>query len=214
MPNKIENTLSHDQLAAFLDELRGLAAKPTLAQIQATAERHGVSVSLMGARTFRNNTFKAHLERLASGREKSAQILAAVREGGAHPLDAVEESAAADLLDAYTSGEEVDTAAIVKIALQLRASIAQRKETERSDRDLDRKLREAESRIAINEKNRLIAEERARKLERERKAWELAQKKIAQANEQLRSAAPEDADAVRARVVDLLDDVLGIKPRK
>jgi len=148
MPGKIANSLSHDQLVALLDELKSLSGSPTLAQIQGIAKKHGITVSLEGAKTFRNTTFKAHLERLASGREKSAQILAAVREGGAHPLDAVEEAAASDLLDLYTSGEDVDVGSVVKIALQLRASLEQRKDRDRSDRDLDRKLADSEARRA------------------------------------------------------------------
>lgn len=164
-PNKITGALSHAQLAAFLEELKALAAAPTLAQIQASAKRYGIDVSLMGAKTFRDHTFKGHLDRLALGREKSAQILAAVREGGAHPLDAVEEAAACDLLDAYTSGDEVDTAAIVKVALQLRASISQRRDTDRSDRDLDRKLRETEKKIEVADQQLRLRDEQIKKLQ-------------------------------------------------
>ncbi len=149
MPGKIEGTLSHAQLVAFLDELKALSAKPTLAQIQAAAKRQGIEVSLMGAKTFRDNTFAGHLRRIAEGREKSQQILSAIREGGAHPLDAVEESAAADLLDAYTSGEEVDVANLVKVALQLRASIEQRKDRERQDADLVRKQTETAKKLEL-----------------------------------------------------------------
>lgn len=214
MPNKIEGSLSHAQLAALLDELRGVSAKPTLAQIQEAAARHGVQVSLMGAKTFRDSTFDAHLARLRAGREKSAQILAAVREGGAHPLDAVEEAAAADLLDAYTSGEEVDTAALVKTALALRSSIESRHDRNRADAELERKLRETEARIRIDAQNLRIAEERAAKLEREREAWERKEREVARAADQLRSAKPEDAEAVRTKVVDMLDEVLGIAPKK
>lgn len=167
MPGKIANTLSDESLTALLSELRAMSGEPTLAQIQAAAKRHGVAVSLMGATTFRDTTFKAHLERLRNGREKSAQILSAVREGGAHPLDAVEEAAAADLLDLYTSGEEVDTAALVKVVLQLRASLEQRKDRDRQDADLARKIRETDARIEAAEQARLLAEKRVEKMEAE-----------------------------------------------
>jgi len=162
MPNKIEGSLPHDRLVAFLDELRAMSAKPTLTMIQAAAKRYGIDVSLMGAKTFRDNTFAAHLQRLAAGREKSAQILAAVREGGAHPLDAVEEAAAADLLDAYTSGEDVDVEQLVKVALNLRGSIEQRKNRDRSDRDLDRKLADSEAKRANDARRIEVLEERLR----------------------------------------------------
>lgn len=165
MPNKFESELTHAQLAAFLEECKAIAAKPTLVQIQAAAKRYGLDVSLMSAKNFRDTTFSAHLSRLAAGREKSAQILNAVREGGAHPLDAVEESAAADLLDAYTSGEEVDTAAIVKIALQLRASIAQRKDGERADKDFARKLSETTAKLQLAEQQLKLRDQQIAKLE-------------------------------------------------
>ena len=213
MPNKIENTLSHDQLAAFLDELRGIAAKPTYAQIQATAERYGVSVSLMSARTFAKNTYKEHLERLANGREKTEAILKVIR-GSESPLTAFEATASVDILDEYTSGGEVDRDKLIKAGATLRSAVSEREASARAEKELERKQSETRAKLALAVQQQAIAEERARKLERERKAWEVAQKKIAQANDQLRSAAPEDADAVRARVVDLLDDVLGIKPKK
>ena len=213
MPNKIEGQLSHEQLAAFMDELRGMSAKPTLAAIQAAAKRHGVEVSLMGAKTFRDNTFQAHLARLAAGREKSAQILQVIRDGGAHPLDAVEEAAAADLLDAYTNGADVDVGQMVKTALQLRASIEQRKDRERNDRNLERQLADSESKRQMNEKNLAIAEERARKLEREREDWERKQRSIAEQLERARTAKGIDADEVRAAAVAAIDEIMGIKPK-
>lgn len=185
MPNKIEGQLSHAELGALLEELKAISAKPTLAAVQAAAKRYGVEVSLMGAKTFRDNTFSSHLARLAAGREKSAQILAAVREGGAHPLDAVEESAAADLLDAYTSGEDVDTAAIVKIALQLRASIAQRKLSDRSDADLARKERETEKKLAVADRQLALRDQQIAKLEADA---QLRAEKAAQAKAVLTAA--------------------------
>jgi hypothetical protein len=165
MPGKIEGSLSHAQLSAFLEELKAISARPTLAAIQASAKRYGVDVSIMGAKTFRDHTFQAHLDRLAAGREKSAQILQAVREGGAHPLDAVEEAASADLLDAYTSGNEVDVAGIVKVALQLRASIEQRKDRHRADADLARKTRETEAKLSLAEQQVKLRDEQISKLQ-------------------------------------------------
>jgi hypothetical protein len=160
MPGKIANTLKGPDLVRMLEELHALSAEPTLAQVQEIAKKYGVGVSLMGARTFRDSTFKAHLERLAQGREKSAQILSAVREGGAHPLDAVEEAAAADLLDAYTSGEEVDVGQVVKVALQLRASMEQRKDRDRNDADLKRKIADSEAARENSQRRTEVLEER------------------------------------------------------
>lgn len=160
MPGKIANTLSDSALVALLDELRALSGEPTLKQIQTVAARHGVSVSLEGAKTFRKTTFKDHLDRLRNGREKSEQILAAVRQGGAHPLDAVEEAAAADLLDAYTSGADVDVASVVKIALQLRASLEQRKDRDRNDADLARRQADSEAHRAADRRRIEMLEQR------------------------------------------------------
>lgn len=185
MPNKIEGSLSHEQLQAFLDELKGIAAKPTLAQIQTAAKRHGIEVSLMGAKTFRDTTFRAHLDRLSTGREKAAQILQAVRDGGAHPLDAVEEAAAADLLDAYTSGDEVDVAGLVKIAMTLRSSIEQRKGRDRADADLARKQRETEAKLQLADQQLALKAEQVRKLEADRAERE---RRNAEAKEKLAAA--------------------------
>lgn len=169
MPNKIEGTLSLAQLQAFLEELKALAARPTLEQIRAAAKRYGLEVSLMSASRFRDTTFAAHLRRLSEGREKSEQILKAVR-GGAHPLDAVEEAAASDLLDAYTSGEDVDVAAVVKVALQLRASIEQRNDRVRQDRELDRKLSETERKLQLADRQLALRDQQIEKLKSDAEA--------------------------------------------
>jgi len=212
--NKIEGSLSVAQLQALLEELKAISAKPTFKQIQAAAARYGVDVSLMSARTFRRTTFAEHLKRIAEGREKTQRVLEAVR-GSESALTAFEEIAANDILDAYTNGdEEIDREKLIKAGATLRSAIAEREASQRAAEDLARKQRETDAKLQLAEQTRTIAEERARKLEREREAWEAAQKKIAEANAQLKSAKPEDADAIRAKVVDMLDDVLGIKPAK
>lgn len=165
MPGKIANTLSHEQLVQMLDELRALSAKPTLAQIQAVAAKYGVDVSLEGAKTFRKSTWEDHLARLAAGREKAQGILNQIRGDTAHALDAVEEAAAIDLLDQYTSGEEVDVAQVVKIAMTLRSSIEQRKDRERNDRDLERKLKETDAKLELADKQAKLRDQQIRDLE-------------------------------------------------
>lgn len=176
MANKIEQTLPLAQLQAFLEELKALSAKPTLSQIQASAKRYGIDVSLMGARTFRKTTFADHLARLQRGREKTETILTALRGSGAHPLDAVEEAAAVDLLDAYTESEEVDTEKVIKAALNLRSSVSMRVGDARRAKELELKQAESEVRIRLAEQNRDLASRRAEKLEREKRDWERRQK--------------------------------------
>lgn len=170
-PNKIEQSLSLAQLQAMLEELKALAAKPTLAQIQAVAKRYGVEVSLMGAKTFRDNTFEAHLARLARGREKTQTVLKAIG-GGAHPLDAIEDTAAADILDAYTEGEEVDVEKVVKAALSLRTSLSMRQDSKRKDAEQERKHRETEKRLEVADQQLALRNEQIAKLQREKADWE------------------------------------------
>lgn len=68
--NKIAQELSVEDLSAFVAELAALPGKErTLRAIAAAAERRGIRISLESAKSFRNTTFKRHLERIERRRE-------------------------------------------------------------------------------------------------------------------------------------------------
>lgn len=170
MPSKIENSLPHEQLLQLIEELRALSGKPTLKQIQEAAKKHGVEVSLMGAKTFRDNSFEAHLQRLRRGKEMAEAITTAVRDGNGSALDAAEEIAAQELLDALTDVDadgRPNIAAASKVIVNLRLAASSRQDTARKIQETEAKLR--------------IAEEQVKKLEgqreeRDRKKAELLEK--------------------------------------
>jgi len=163
MPNKIENTLPDDELQQLLADLRALAGRPTLKQVQAAAKKHGVDVSLMGAKSFRDNTFEAHLQRLRRGKEMAEAITGAVREGNGSALDAAEEIAAQELLDALTDVDaegRPNIGNVSKIIVNLRIAASSRQDTARKISETEAKLRVAEELV---KKLRDQAEERDRK---------------------------------------------------
>jgi hypothetical protein len=158
-PNKIEAALSHDALQTFIDELKAQTSRPTLAQVQAHAKAHGIEVSLMGAKTFRDRTFEDHLRGIRHGREKAKQIIEAINGEGAPALDAAEELLASEILDACTK-PDADLAAIAKTAVQLRSSIEQRNDRTRADADLKRKIADSEAARANDARRLEVLEQR------------------------------------------------------
>jgi hypothetical protein len=82
MPNKIEQSLSLDDLRALVAELAAASAAPTLKQIQEAAARRGVRVSLMGASAFRDKNFEGYLAELRRKSEAATLIAEATAAGG------------------------------------------------------------------------------------------------------------------------------------
>lgn len=201
MPGKIENTLPDAQLTQLLEELRALSGKPTLKQVQAAAKKHGVDISLMGAKTFRDNSFEAHLQRLRRGREMADQILKA-RIDGSNTLAAVQELAGQELLDAFTAVDAEGRPNLDKVAgilLKLTIADSSRQEAARKQQETEAKLR--------------IAEEQLAKLERARTEWEEKRRQVAEQLARAKNASTEDADAIRANVVETIDDIMGLKKK-
>lgn len=212
---KIRGGFNDEQFEAFCEELRALPAKQrTLEGIAALfEERTGLKASVEAARTFKGGPFARYLEKLEHGRQ-AREALCAAAGAGVHPLDALEEAAVIELQDHLTNAESVDVEWLGKQLVKLRMSISMREDSRRKNENLERLQSETAAKLQIAEQRGRTEKERADKLERERAAWEAAQKKVAEANHQLRSAKPEDADAIRAKVVTMLDDVLGITPKK
>jgi len=73
--NKVEKNLSAEQLQAFIKELAEDSANPTLASIQAHAEKYGIAISHEAARTFKKNNFQGYLDKISGAKER-AEVLA------------------------------------------------------------------------------------------------------------------------------------------
>ncbi len=73
--NKIAQGLSIAELDAFVAELHALPGSGrTLEAIKAAAQKRGIVISLMSARSFRDTTFRRHLERLSRAQEFATQV--------------------------------------------------------------------------------------------------------------------------------------------
>jgi len=186
MPTKIESELTHEQFAQFCERLLGLPGKRrTLAGVQALAGEYGISVSAMGAKSFRDGPFSRYLHKLEKARA-GAEALVAAAGAGIHPLDSVEDAMVIELQDAITSGAEVDVKWVVSQLTKLRASITARENSRRQQSDLERRLADSESHRALADTAIELANQRVRKLEREAK---IAAEKIAAAKAKLTEAA-------------------------
>lgn len=160
MPTKIESELTHEQFAQFCERLLGLPGKRrTLAGVQALAREYGISVSPMGAKSFKDGPFARYLQKLEKARASSEALVAAAG-AGTHPLDAVEDAMVLELQDAITTGDQVDVKWVVSQLTKLRLSISMREEARRKQTDLTRKLQDSEAARAQNARRTELLEER------------------------------------------------------
>lgn len=186
MPTKIESELTHEQFAQFCERLLGLPGKRrTLAGVQALAREYGISVSPMGAKSFKDGPFARYLQKLEKARAGTEALVAAAG-AGIHPLDALEEAMVLELQDSVTSGGPIDVKAMVSQLSKLRASITARENSRRQQADLERRIQDSESHRAVLETSIELANQRVAKLEREAAA---AAEKIAAAKAKLTEAA-------------------------
>lgn len=73
--NKIAKELTVEQLSDFVAELAALPGKDrTLRAIAAAADRRGIKISLESAKSFRNTTFRRHLDRLERAQQLATQV--------------------------------------------------------------------------------------------------------------------------------------------
>lgn len=126
--NKIATELSAEELHSLLAECIKTPGL-TLAKVQELAAARGVSVSLMGAKSFRDTTFARHLQRIGKTRELAEQVSALRSAGAGHTIaDAAAAILSDEVLDALVNpdpdaGLDLDT--MSKIVQRLRTGDAQ-----------------------------------------------------------------------------------------
>lgn len=123
--NKIASELTGEELQEFLDrcwKTPGL----TLKRVQDLAAEYGISVSLMGAKSFRDTTFARHLQRIGKAGELAAQVSALRQAGAGHTIaDAAAAILSDEVLDKLVNrddNEELDLDVLSKIVKRLRDS--------------------------------------------------------------------------------------------
>ena len=141
---KIECKMSANELREFY---KTLADTPnlTLKRLQELAAKRGISISLMGAKRFKDGAFAAHLEHLRKARELAEQIA----EFGNIDSGSLADAGAAILMqqvyDEITNGEKIDFDTFSKIISRLRSG-------DHRQRELSAKLKLLEAQIAENER--------------------------------------------------------------
>jgi hypothetical protein len=223
MPTLAEQQLPAVTFTAMCDELRSLAAKPTLDQVRAILIRYGVTSptskdglpSRMAAKAVVDGPFARYVERLNAGRE-TREALCAAAGSGRHPLDAIEEAMVLELQDHLVGAEggEIDIKFVVDQLTKLRMSISMREDSRRKQTDLERKQRETEARLELAERREALLSEQVAKLERDRTEWEAKRRQVAAQIERAQGAPAATADEVRAAAVAEIDRIMGITPKK
>lgn len=197
MATKIETDLSPEQLIEFCRRCGQLKGGTTLRAIQSLAAEFGVSVSLMGATSFRDGPLAGYLAELKAKSERAQQVAAFAQSGlslsdaaAVRLSETVFDELMAPTANALTA-EERDTYS--KIIARARAG------------DQRAKKLEADLRLRDEQIQKLTAE----RAERESKLQQ-----IAAATQKARNAPAKSADEVRAQVVAEIDRIMGIAPKK
>jgi hypothetical protein len=205
--NKIATSLTLEELDAFVE---ALAAKPgkerTLEAIRALAAEHGITISLMSAKSFRDTTFGRHLERLRRRNEKSQRIAAMVGDGSGRTLNEASLGIMAEKIFDELNADDDAT--------------GDDEEPARLDLEKVDTLTKAAARIQkgfgeVDRVKTLLAESQAKLREFERKEAEREEKVKAAEKDlaKLRDATGGISDAERAAIVATVDDILGIKKK-
>ncbi len=141
---KIESRMSATELQEFCRELAN-TQNLTLKRLQELAAARGISISLMGAKRFKDGAFAAHLEHLRKARELAEQIA----EFGNIDSGSLADAGAAILMqqvyDELTNGEKIDFDTFSKIISRLRSG-------DHRQRELSARLKLLEAQIAENER--------------------------------------------------------------
>lgn len=115
--NTIAMELSAEDLMDFSEECTK-TPKLTLAKIQELAAKRGIRISLMSATSFRDTTFKRHIESIKQARELAEQVGELERRAPGHTLaDAASDVLSKKVLDALTNPERVEDTDLSEMSL-------------------------------------------------------------------------------------------------
>lgn len=200
MPTKIETSLSPLELMEFFKRCAQTKGGATGPAIQALAEEFGVTISHESANTFRKTAMQDYLDELKAS-ARMAEDVATIARDGAGMADGAAAALAAKVFDkarqltvADIGGEEANNVSL---------AIARLKTGDRGDKKLAADLK--------------LREEQLAKLQREKTEWEEERAKIRAAAESLRKTTDKpksSPDEIRQQAVALIDEVMGIKPKK
>lgn len=195
--NTIARTLTLEELAKFNEELSALpAGKRTLQAIVDRAAELGIVISVESARSFRNTTFKRHLDRMRRRQEKSQKIAATIGDGSGRTLNDANRTILAEKIfdelnaDDDATGDEGEPARLDLEKMDLMTKAVQR---------LGKGFVDAE-RLEV-----ALKESQAKLKEYERKA-DAARAELSKLRDPKAGLSDED----RAAIVNKVDQVLGL----
>lgn len=144
--NKIAQALTVEQLDNFVRELAALPGRErTLDAIKRRAADLGIEISIMSATSFRDTTFKRHLDRLGKAQELATQVASMQQQGAGNTLAdasaAILSQQVFDLLD-----ELGDETLDLKKAGSIAFIISKMRQGDVASRGLELKLRDYERR--------------------------------------------------------------------
>lgn len=197
--NKIAQSLSVEQLDAFVTELAALPGRErTLEAIKHRAAQMGITIGLMSAKAFRDTTFERHLDRLRSAQEIATQV-ENIEAGGNTLADASAKLLSKRIFEKLIAADDEDSIEEVDLD-EMTLAVSRLRQGNVQQKALEAKLRESEAKLRASE---------AREKEREEKA-----KAADRALEKLRDPDTDLSQSEREAIVRTVDEVLGIKVSK
>jgi hypothetical protein len=157
--NKIAQALTVEQLDKFVRELAALpGSERNLEAIKAKAATLGIEISLMSATSFRDVTFKRHLDRLEKAQALATQVASMQQQGAGNTLAdataAMLSQQVFDLVDAL-GDDELDlkkAGSIAFILSKIRQGDVSARGLELKVKEYERKERERLEKIAALQK--------------------------------------------------------------
>ncbi|EIP99463.1 hypothetical protein OpiT1DRAFT_03980 [Opitutaceae bacterium TAV1] len=198
MPTKIETHLTPEQFLEFCRRCAQLKGGTTLRVIQALAEEFGVEISRTGATSFRDGPLASYLDELKAKREMAEQV-SAVAKSGLSLSDATASVLTQKIFDQALALDTTDDAVLDKSnALSLALS----------------RLRLGDQRARKLEADLKLRDEQVARLTSEREEREAKLRSQAEALRKTTTQAAASPDEIRTQTVALIDEIMGIKPKK
>lgn len=167
MPSKIEKELTPAEVVELLETLARTPGGDVLRVIQAEAKKRGISVSLMGASSFRDGELRPYLEKLKNAKAKSEVLAGAIAAGDETGLLAGNRMLLAEKISDFLMDEDVAPKQFSSLAmsLQMLSSSSQGdQKTQAALRMVEAKLRELEAKEAERKREAEKLDERKRQL--------------------------------------------------
>lgn len=168
MPSKIEKELTPAEVVELLETLAKTEGGGILRVIQEEAEKRGLKISLMSAKSFKDSTLGPYLDRLKRAKEKSAALADALADGNEAGLLAAGRTQLAEQISDFLMSDEIQPKQFSSTAMALNMLSTSNQGDRKTAADLKIKLAKYEREEAERKEAAAKLEERKKGLAKKR----------------------------------------------